>query len=402
MSRTDHMRMQWARTEDMLADLGGDTAAAMVEPIDLDDTDPDPRSYDIPEVPDSADAREHPQPAPTTAEDVPPGDDPDAQIAMIEPDEPEYRTAGDDLPIGMLDPNTGAAVGDTPPADPPATTTNPEKPDAPPRFNKALAAGFVGAVGVVVVGVTGALIAMRSGPTVAPVNQSASAPTAVSVVTAAPSKPGKADNPDNPIPFTASAHCPIGSTAAQSVAGTDPTRAWVCIRDGVNGQVLNIDLGRSMCVTALDITPGWVGTDASGVDQWLQHRVVSLVQWILTDNNGAPTIVQQDTHNVHGPATQPMPHGCVLASHITMIVLETSRAPADAPAPTSTAPGDPAAPGDAGILGSVLGTNTPPPAAGNTAGGTDPLTGQPGSDDPADNSFAISAITVYGHNPINQ
>lgn len=399
MSRTDHMRMQWARTEDMLADLGGDTADAMVEPIDLDETDPDPDPYDVPALPDSADPRDDAQPAPAGPDGMPPAD-PDAQIAMVEPDEPEYRTAGDDLPIGMLDPNTGAAVGgDTPPADPPATTAKPDKPDAPPRFNKALAAGFVGAVGVVVVGVTGALIAMRSGPTVAPVNQSATAPTALSVVTAAPSAPGKGDNPDNPIPFTASAHCPPGSTAAQSVAGTDPTRAWVCIRDGVNGQVLNIDLGRSMCVTALDITPGWVGTDASGVDQWSQHRVVSRVQWILTDNNGTPTVVQQDTGNVHGPATQPMPHGCVLASHITMIVLETSRAPADAPTTASSTPGDPAAPGDAGILGSVLGTNTPPPPA---AGATDPLTGQPGSDDPADNSFAISAITVYGHNPINQ
>lgn len=395
MSRNDHMRMQWARTEDMLADLSGDPTDTMVEPIDLDDTDPN--LYDIAAVPESADARDDPQPASTDPDDMWPGD-PDAQIAVVEPDEPEYRTAGDDLPIGMLDPTTGAAVvEDTPPADLPGTTTKRDKPDAPPRFNKALAAGFVGAVGVVVVGVTGALIAMRGGPTVAPVNQSASAPTAVSVVTAAPSAPGKADNPDNPIPFTASAHCPPGSTAAQSVAGTDPTRAWVCILDGAIGQVLNIDLGRSMCVTAIDITPGWVGTDASGVDQWLQHRVVSLVQWILTDNNGPPTVVQQDTHNAHGPATQPMPHGCVLASHITMIVLKTSRAPADAPTTASSAPGDPAAPGDAGILGSVLGTSTAPPPAG----GGDPLTGQPGSDDPADNSFAVSAITVYGHNPIN-
>ena len=124
----------------VLADLGGDTTDVLVEPIDLDDTDPDPDPYDVPAATDSADPRDDAQPAP---DDLQPAD-PDAQIAMVEPDEPEYRTAGDDLPIGMLDPNTGAAVGgDTPPADPPATTTKPDKPDAPPRFNKALAVGFV-------------------------------------------------------------------------------------------------------------------------------------------------------------------------------------------------------------------------------------------------------------------
>ena len=128
------------------------------------------------------------------------------------------------------------------------------------------------------------------------------------------------------------------------------------MRNGVDGQTLDIDLGRTTVVTALSITPGWVGADATGTDQWLQHRVITRVQWNLFNGNEPATVVAQNTANVRGEAVQPMPNGGVLASRITMIVQQTSRAPADT-APTTTG-----APGPGPLLDDVLGAPLGPPA----------------------------------------
>jgi hypothetical protein len=160
-----------------------------------------------------------------------------------------------------------------------------------------------------------------------------------------------------------------------------------------------------MKVTALSIVPGWVGADTSGADQWLQHRVATRVQWILI-NGDQRLAVPQNTNNVHGEAVQQMPGNGpdrgVLASQIQMIVQQTSRAPADTPAPSSD-PGAPGAPGHGGgqltdILGAPLGAPADPPSSTPPA----PL-GGPASDsanaDPADNTFAVSSIKVIGHLP---
>jgi hypothetical protein len=93
---------------------------------------------------------------------------------------------------------------------------------------------------------------------------------------------------------------------------------------------------------------------------------------------------------VRGEAPQPMPNGGVLASRITMIVQETSRAPADT-APTTAAPGE----GGGGLLDDVLGAPLGPPPSndpGPTLPGEQPA-------DPADNTFAVSSIKILGHPP---
>jgi hypothetical protein len=207
----------------------------------------------------------------------------------------------------------------------------------------------------------------------------------------APSTPAHADTGGAAaIPYSASASCPPGSTAAQAVAGDDPSRAWVCVRGGVDGQVLTLDLGRTMVVTAVSITPGWVGADASGTDQWSAHRVVTRVQWIFNDE--AATIVTQHTGNVRGEAIQAIPHRGVLASKITAIILETSRAPADSVSTSTTATQD-------GLLDTILGPAPTPATAPEPPTPLLPdITGsQP--DDPADNTFAVSSVKVLGHPP---
>ena len=116
--------------------------------------------------------------------------------------------------------------------------------------------------------------------------------------------------------------------------------------------------------------------------------MVTRVQWIFNDD--AATLVTQQTGNVRGEAVQAIPHRGVLASKITAIILETSRAPADS-GPTTTA----AAPD--GLLDTILG---PPPAPpGGTPAPPLPDATAAQADDRADNTFAVPCVKILGHPP---
>ena len=293
---------------------------------------------------------------------------------------------------------TAPVTTDTKPAAQSAANPSPvetNKAAHPPRYNKKLAAGFVVVTVLATLAVSGALLAMRSGPYTGDPDHTAHPSTQVSVLaapttTSAPAAAGQ----DSPIPYTAtSVGCLPGSTAAQSVAGPDSTQAWVCVTGGNIGQYLVLNLGRSMVVTAVSITPGWVGADSSGADQWHQHRVLTRLQWSF--NDVPPTVLPQDTASVHGEATKAMPDHGVLASRIIMLVQETGRAPADSTPTTSSAPAGPG-----GLFGDVLGP--PIPAEPAPTSSTAPLPGMPadqGHTDPADNTFAVSSIKIFGHPP---
>lgn len=264
-----------------------------------------------------------------------------------------------------------------------------------PRYNKRIAVAFVAATAVAALVASGALLSMRSDPHTSDPTRPAQPNAGLSVVAAPPSTTPAADNQDATIPYTAmSVGCLPGSTAAQSVAGPDSTQAWVCVTGGNVGQYLVLNLGRSMVITAMSITPGWVGADASGADQWHQHRVLTRVQWSFNDT--PPTVVPQETGSVHGEATKPMPTRGVLASRIILLVQETGRAPADTAPTTSPAPG-----GGGGLIGEVLG----PPAAPAEPAPTSSTLALPGlpvdqsHTDPADNTFAVSSIKIFGHPP---
>jgi hypothetical protein len=299
-----------------------------------------------------------------------------------EPEAPPTELDVDDRPHDL---DEATSPPDAPLSDDPAhrnaTASRPA-----PRFNKAVAVAFAVATATATVAVTTILLGMRAEPHTS--GEPASPTTQISVLPAPPAPPPTDAGGDAPIPYTASASCLPGSTAAQAVAGDDPSRAWVCVRGGVDGQVLTIDLGRTMVITAVSITPGWVGADASGTDQWPAHRVVTRVQWIFNDD--AATVVTQHTGNVRGEAVQAIPHRGVLASKITAIILETARAPADS-APTTTT----AAPG--GLLDPILGPPPAPPSDTPVPPLPDTTEAQPA--DPADNTFAVSAVKVLGHPP---
>jgi hypothetical protein len=261
--------------------------------------------------------------------------------------------------------------------------------ETPRRFTPWVLAAFGAAA---VIGTTITLVfTMANSSSTEPAKPSA-APVAPRVVEVAP--PSPPPNTDGPLPFTASSDCPPGSTAAQTVADPNSTTPWVCVRS-VDGQVLEIDLGRTFVITAVSIVPGAVNKTDTSPDQpdpWLQHRVVTRVQWQFNDTDR--TVKNQNTGNVRGEAVEPIRPG-VLASKITVIIQETSRPPAIAP----TGPAAPPTPGaKPSILGDILG--------GNQDLGPAPVPVIPGmggadrSRDPADGTFAVSSIKIIGHKAV--
>lgn len=261
-------------------------------------------------------------------------------------------------------------------------------PDAPPRrFTPWVLAAF-GAAAVLATVITLVVTMANSSSTESAATSSA--PVAPRTVAVAP--PSPPPNVDGPLPFTASSDCPPGSTAAQSVADPNSTTPWVCVRS-VDGQVLEIDLGRTFVITAVSIVAGAINKTDTNPDQpdpWLQHRVVTRVQWQFNDTDR--TVKNQNTGNVRGEAVEPVRPG-VLASKITVIVQETSRPPAIAPTSTASAPPPGAGPS---ILGDILGNN-------QGAAAPAPLPVLPGAEpsrDPADGTFAVSSIKIIGHRAV--
>lgn len=251
--------------------------------------------------------------------------------------------------------------------------------ERPRRFDSRVALGFAGVlVAAVVLAVVAATMVYGGSAPKGSVRQSTVADAAVAVPPPTSSAPTPAAVSDRPLPYTADAagSCPVGSTSAQTMAGADPRTAFVCVRNGIDGQVIDITLPKTFVITAISLTPGWIGQDSSGVAQWSQHRVVTTVQYSFNDTER--TLITQDTKNVHGEAVLPVQR--VLASKIRMLIRQTSRPPADVAA---TAPASPDL---------LPGLPTPPNFTG------DPLLGDtPTNSDPVDHTFAVSSLKIIGH-----
>ncbi|BBY96381.1 hypothetical protein MGALJ_60500 (plasmid) [Mycobacterium gallinarum] len=261
--------------------------------------------------------------------------------------------------------------------------------DPPPRRYTPWVLAAFGAAAVLGTIIT-LVVTMANSPSTEP-SGPAAAPVAPRVVEVPP--PSPPPNSDGPLPFTASSDCPPGSTSAQSVADPNSTTPWVCLRS-VDGQVLEIDLGRTFVITAVSIVPGAVSKTAVSPDQpdpWLQHRVVTRVQWQFNDTDR--TVKNQNTGNVRGEAVESIRPG-VLASKITVIIQETSRPPAIAPTNTTAAPTPPSA--GPSILGDILGGNQ----GGSASAPAPVLAGGTASRDPADGTFAVSSIKIIGHKAV--
>lgn len=252
------------------------------------------------------------------------------------------------------------------------------------RVATVLGVGLVGAVALIV----GTLLSFGNSDD--PPTEPAPVHAAVTAPEPPPSAAAPAADQDQAVAFTASADCPAGSTSAQTLTDTTRDSAWVCVRGpagaAVDGQVLHIDFGTSHVLTAVAVTPGWVAKTTGGRDEWLQHRVVSRLQYCFNDDDH--TIVTQDTGNAHGPVTLPLPHP-VLASQVTVIILQTARPPAS-PLP-STDPGNlPGLPDTAQGVG---------PAGQEDVPAQVPTADLDPNGDPVDATFAMSGLQFFGHPP---
>jgi hypothetical protein len=202
----------------------------------------------------------------------------------------------------------------------------------------------------------------------------------------------------------------LAARSPQALTDTATDSAWVCGRGPqeslIDGQVLHVqftcdpsrpDSACSYMLSAVSVTSGWVTKTPGDKEEWLQHRVVTRLQFNFFNGNqlvADPFFL--DTHSIHGPVPATLP-AKVLASRVDVIILHTERPPA-APLPTTTGPGrgpdvtGPAPPG--GLADSVLGPSaaepaTPPPA--DPAGATE--------SDPVDATFAMSRMQFFGHSP---
>jgi hypothetical protein len=255
-------------------------------------------------------------------------------------------------------------------------------------------------LGVGVVAASAAIMAgfvVFSGGSHPPPTGAAVSSRPLAAVSAAPRTTGPAAAPDQAIPFTAAAPgCKGGSTSAQSLSDTAGDSAWVCVRgtpdEQADGQVLHIDfscdaarpaVACSYMVNSVSVTPGSVAKPSGGRDDWLAHRVVSRLQYNFYNGAELAEILTQDTGNVHGPAATELRHP-VLASHVVVIILQTSRPPTS-PLPSTGPTTDPDG-------------TAPQPDVVDPGQLTAPSSAAAVSD-PVDATFAVSAMTFFGHQP---
>lgn len=279
-----------------------------------------------------------------------------------------------------------------------------------------LGCGVAGLAVLIVV----AFVCLGGGPDpVKPPQHHATTPAAA--VAAVPTSAAAVPQQDQAVPFTpASDSCtPDGASGDQSAArsplaltDTATDSAWVCGRgpqeSRLDGQILHVQFTcdpsrpKSACsymLNSLSVTPGWVAKTQGGKDEWLQHRVVTRLQFnFFNGNQLVDDPLQVDTHSVHGPVPVTLSRR-ILVSRVDVIILHTDRPPAG-PLPRSSAPtpGPDSNAGEQptnGLVDSLLGTAGPQPAAPPPA---DPGSGTAGSD-PVDATFAMSQLQFFGHSP---
>lgn len=319
--------------------------------------------------------------------DLPEGAQTDYEVADDDQYDDYDGDAGDGEPFGdYADPDQDGDPGA--PQDlveVPLDSGEHDEPARPRRFDGKIAMGFAAAgLVAVLVAIVGAVAVYGSDEPARSTAASVTEPGALPPPRTAAPKPAAAEAADRPLPYSADAagSCAAGSTSAQTMAGADPHSAFVCVRGGADGQVIEIDLSKTYMITAISLTPGWVGKDASGASQWGQYRVVTTVQYLFNDTDS--TLVTQETKNVHGEAVQPIRR--VLASKITILIRQTSRPPAQPEPGTTPTP----TPGGFNLPAPPL-TLAPLPGS--------PMGGHPESD-PVDAAFAIKSLKIIGHEPL--
>ncbi|NUS42649.1 MAG: discoidin domain-containing protein [Mycobacteriaceae bacterium] len=108
-----------------------------------------------------------------------------------------------------------------------------------------------------------------------------------SAAATSPAPPGKGNNGAGAIEVvSAASHCPPGSTDGMDAFNGKDGKAWSCKRAyRIDGQILEIDLGKTYEVDSIGIVPGWDHVGADGQDEWTKHRTVTRVSYTFNDAN---------------------------------------------------------------------------------------------------------------------
>ncbi|MBM4719656.1 hypothetical protein GS896_25280 [Rhodococcus hoagii] len=152
-------------------------------------------------------------------------------------------------------------------------------------------------------------------------------------------------------PTAVSARCPDGSTDARLALTADKAQAWICKRAlGIDGAVMEMTFPKPVVVTDVFMVPGFDYVEPSGVDRWVEHRVVTRAQWTIGDQRFI-----QEINPSRAGANMTIPS--VETQKITVTIMETAE----------------------------------PPGGGNGRGF--------GFAGKKDDSFAVSLIRITGHQP---
>ena len=180
-------------------------------------------------------------------------------------------------------------------------------------------------------------------------------PPLTPVTTGDPLPPKAVDGPLQPISLDAK--CPAGSSDPGLAFGNDETQAWICTRlYGIDNQMLDIYFSKPVVVSSIFVMSGFKYVEPNGIDHWNEQRLVTQIKWKI----GGTEIIQNIAPTRAG-ATLKVPE--LATQVITMTVMKTEE---------------------------------PPTATGSGSG---PLPGIFGGPDTQkiDSSWAISRITITGH-----
>ena len=180
-------------------------------------------------------------------------------------------------------------------------------------------------------------------------------PPLTPVTTGDPLPPKAVDGPLQPISLDAK--CPAGSSDPGLAFGNDETQAWICTRlYNVDNSMLTITFSKPVVVSSIFVMPGFKYVEPNGIDHWNEQRLVTQIKWKI----GGTEIIQNIAPTRAG-ATLKVPE--LATQVITMTVMKTEE---------------------------------PPTATGSGSG---PLPGIFGGPDTQkiDSSWAISRITITGH-----
>lgn len=151
------------------------------------------------------------------------------------------------------------------------------------------------------------------------------------------SPPPAASLPGALAPVNVEARCGNEDADPNAMFTPDETVAWICQRaHGIDGAVVNIDLGNTSTISSVSIVPGFNYIAPRGEDEWKRHRVVTKVQWQFDDADR--TQLTQDIPPTRTPASIDVPN--VPARHVTMTILQTAPSDPGAPQPQPGAPDD--------------------------------------------------------------